>query len=271
MPRLGRAKPRQALITRILPRQFAYLGNAALSLSAVSGSSLSDNAANRTCEVGELVLLFAVLDNTGTTDADHSEVTSVTDSGSNTYTKLGEWTNGEGVAADGITVSLWMSRLTTQVVISSGSFTANFSNAITHKCLCAEAFSVAAGTLSLAAPAERNATDASNGFGSVAFAGLSSKERLYFRALGKEAGSNTLLTPSTNFTVTNGTRSSAGGICIRGEFRINTSTGETSNPAMAVAGDTAGVFVALELTATAASFKAAWATQRARTIGTGAI
>jgi hypothetical protein len=76
---------------------------------------------------------------------------------------------------------------------------------------------------------------------------LASAARLYFRGLGKEANSATSMTPSTSFTQITGTRSrnNADAIMLRGEFRINTSTGETSNPTLAVSGDNAGIFMAL--------------------------
>jgi hypothetical protein len=93
-----------------------------------------------------------------------------------------------------------------------------------------------------------NGTDAANGFGSAAFSGLPSQERLYYRGLGKEANSTTDITVSTSFTAATLTRSrnNASAVLLRAEFRINTSTGETSNPTLAVTGDTAAVFVALE-------------------------
>jgi len=63
----------------------------------------------------------------------------------------------------------------------------------------------------------------------------------------KEANATTVLTPSTNFIVAgiNRSRNNTLAIMVRGEYRINTSTGETSNPTCAVSGDNAMYFVAL--------------------------
>jgi hypothetical protein len=73
--------------------------------SITSGTTLVCTT-NQTVEAGNQLLVYTAFNNTGTTDADHSEVSSVTDSAGNTYTKVCEFTNGQGAAAAGITVSL---------------------------------------------------------------------------------------------------------------------------------------------------------------------
>ena len=104
--------------------------------------------------------------------------------------------------------------------------------------------------LTLSTAAVANEVTAATDFGSAAISGLSSKERLYFRAIAKEANTLLTITPTTNFSTVGGGRSnnSVTAVLARGEYRINTSTGETSDPTFAVSGDTAGVFVALEET-----------------------
>lgn len=42
------------------------------------------------------------------------------------------------------------------------------------------------------------------------------------------------------------TSRTSGLVAASGEFRLNTSTGETSNPTLAITGDTAGIFVAID-------------------------
>jgi hypothetical protein len=214
--------------------------------SGTSGTTLGLVSTGPTIEAGNVALIAIAANNVGTTDADHSEVTGLADDiGGNTYTKLAEYTNGEGAAAAGITVSLWQCRVT-NALTDVATITATFGSAIVDKCGSVWEFTVG-GALTQAAAAVPNATDASNGFGSVQFSGLASASRLYFRALAKEVNSTTALTVSTGFTAITGTRSrnNAAAVCVRGEFIIATSTGETSNPTMAVVGDTAGVFVAL--------------------------
>lgn len=196
----------------------------------------------------EVALLAISSTNTSTADGDNSEVSSVVDTASNGWTKLGEWTNANGSADAGVTVSLWQSRLTATLDGDAGAnITVNFASNRTDRCASVHRFTAAAALEIESGPVTPDDTDASNGFGSVAFSGLPSAARLYFRALGKEANTTTGLTVSANFTAITGTRSrnNAAAVIVRGEFRINTSTGETSNPTLAVSGDTAGVFVAL--------------------------
>lgn len=212
--------------------------------SSTSGNTLTCTP-GATIAVGQYLLLAIAADNIATTDGASSNVTSVTDANGNTWDKLGEYTNGEGAAGSGITTALFGCKVTTQLA-NTTTITVTFSGNITDKCCTLHEFTVSGG-VSLAATAVGNATDAAAGFGSASISGLSSGSRLYFRALAKEANSTTALTATTNFTANAGTRSrnNASAVLVRAEFRINTSTGETSNPTLAVTGDTAGVFVAL--------------------------
>ena len=200
-------------------------------------------------EAGNTGIVAVSSDNTSTgADGDGGEITSVTDSAGNTWVKLGEYGNNNGSAAAGAVAAVWMTRAQFTLA-SSGTITINFVSNRTDKCACAWEFTTAGGGLILVSgPVTPDAVDASNGFGSVSISGLSSLSRLYFRGLSKEANTTTDITPSTSFTAISPTRSrnNAAAVIVRGEFRINTSTGETSNPTLAVSGDTAGVFVALE-------------------------
>lgn len=229
------------------------LGTAANSTSNSSFSLTTSGALN----AGEYAIVVAVSDNTSTTDGDNSEVSSVTFGGVN-MVKLGEYTNGSPGAAAGVTTSVWGLRAG-RTFATSSTVTINYISNRTDKCASAWRFTVAANsTLSLTTGTTNpvtNEVNASNGFGSVAFSGLSSLQRLYFRGLGKEANSTTNITASASFTTITNTRSrnNAAAVGVWGEFRINTSTGETSNPTLAVSGDTAGVFLALEETALPAS------------------
>jgi hypothetical protein len=225
----------------------ASVGSWGIGSSGASGTTLLLAGTLSTIEAGNVAMVLIAADNTGTTDADHSQVSSIADSvGGNTWTKIEEYTNGQGSAGTGVTVSLWQSRLT-NAITSTDDITVTFGGAITDKCGEVWEFTVG-GALTEAAAAVPNATDGSNGFGSVQFSGLASASRLYLRALAKEVNpAATAFTASAGFTAMPGTRSrnNAAAVCIRGEFIIATSTGQTSNPTFAIAGDTAGVFVAL--------------------------
>lgn len=217
--------------------------------SSTNSTACTMTSATTTAAVGDIVLIGVCADNTSTADGDNSEVSSISESGGNTWTKLAEYTNSPtGAAADGVTVSLWMSRITTQISIGTV-ITANFSGNRVMKFMGGRVYTVAAGnTLTQSAAAVTSEVNGANDFGSSSFSGLSSKERLYFRLMGKEANTTTALTSTTNYTGGPGGRSlnDVNAVTMKSEFRIVTATGETSNPTLAVSGDTAGVFVALE-------------------------
>lgn len=230
----------------------ASVGSLGVGAGSTSIAGLSFSTATNTLAAGDFGLLTVVTDNRSTVDGATNDHVSVS-GGAGTWTKLGEWTNTVGgAAADGVTVSLWYFEATGAVPTGT-SISISLSGTATDKVCSFWKFTKAANTrivLESAAATNPigNTTDASAGFGSAAFSGLASAARLYFRALGKEANSTTALTVSTGFSAITNTRSrnSTLAVGVWGEFRINTSTGETSNPTLAVTGDTAGLFVALK-------------------------
>lgn len=228
----------------------ASVGTLGTGVHSTSATSFTLTTVTNALAAGDFAILSVVTDNTSTTDANSSDHTSVT-GGTGTWTKLGEYTNGNGAAEAGVTTSLWLFEATGTNAIGTV-ITMNLATARIDKAAGFWKFTKAAGnSIRLVTGTTNpinNGVDAANDFGSVAFSGLASASRLYYRALGKEANSTTNITPSTNFTAGANARSrnSAAAVLIRNEFRVNTSTGETSNPTLAVSGDTAGVFAALE-------------------------
>ena len=201
-----------------------------------------------TIVAGRVAVLTVSTDNTQTTTGTSSNHSTVTDSAGNTWAKLGEYTNGQSAAAAGITVSVWMSQLTTQLTTGTP-VTATLSTARVDKAASLYEFSVSGGsTLQLAAANQYGVVNAANGFGSLSFSGLTSKEYLFFRGMGKEANTTTALTVSSGFAAISNTRSrnNSSAVTVYGEFDIVTATGVTSNPTLAVSGDAASVFVVLE-------------------------
>ncbi len=227
----------------------ASVGTMGTGTSSSSSTSIATTTATNSLAAGDTCILVCATDNTTTTDGNSNDHTACSDNASaGTWEKLYEYTNGEGAAGSGITVSVWM--LYATAALATGSVvTVTLGTARTDKVTSLWKFT-SGFKLRLATAATGNVTDASNGFGSVNFSGLSSLQRLYFRGLGKEANSTTGITVSTSFTniTAQRSRNNAAAVLVRGEFRINTSTGETSNPTLAVSGDTAGVWVALEET-----------------------
>jgi hypothetical protein len=203
-----------------------------------------------TYTVGSVILLYATTDNdsvatsTGTTNRHLS----VTDPKGNTWVKVGEYSNGQGAAAAGVTQSLWVCNITTQLE-TTDLITITLAEAVVDKAATTDGYTVAAGnTLQAVGTPQYAAVNAANGFGSSTISGLTSKERLYFRVGGKEANSTTNITVSSGFSLATSVRSrnNASAVLNRTEYRINTSTGETSNPTFAVVGDTASIFAAFE-------------------------
>lgn len=230
---------------------FGSGGTLGTGTSSTSSSSFSFNTATNALAAGDFALLVVVTDNIQTATGNSSDHTGVTGSGISAE-KIGEYTNGQSAAGAGVTTSAWLLKATAAVGTGTA-ITINLSGAVVDKTCSAWKFTKGAGLSVRLCPDPAtnpvgNSVDASNGFGSVNLGTLASKARLYVRALGKEANSTTALTVSSGFTAITAQRSrnNASAVLVRGEFRINTSTGETSNPTMAVAGDTAGLFFALE-------------------------
>ncbi len=108
-----------------------------------SDTSISHSpSANLT--VGKLVFIGAVTDNFPTSDGASSQHT-ITDSKGNTWTKILEYTETDGVAADGVTVSLHYSIITTQIN-NTDTITLTCANAVTAKHICCFEVTKTAGT-----------------------------------------------------------------------------------------------------------------------------
>ncbi len=175
-------------------------------------------------------------------------VSSITDAVGNVWQFAGRYSNSTSGVAH---VELWVCRVVNELAFGTV-ITATFAGAVVDKCMATREWSVAAGkTLIQTAEASAvgNEVNAANGFGSANYMSLTSKQRAYLRVLAKQANSTTNITPTasyTNWGITIRSRNNASAIIARGELRTLTATGETSNPTLAVSGDTAGMFFALE-------------------------
>ena len=221
---------------------FASVGTLGTGSSSSGGTSVAITT-SATAEAGNLVVLIVALDNHSTSDQQTTEISSISDSGSNTWTKAGEYCNGQGAANAGATVSVWFSKLTTQIA-SGGTITATLANSKTYKCLTAWEFTVGSGTIQTAGTLQVEAVD-SGDTGSMAISGLTSKEYLFVRGVASEEGSIQMFTPTashTEFTEVD----AADNMAATGEFRILTGTGDTSNPLQNSTFDNVSVFFALE-------------------------
>lgn len=186
------------------------------------------------------------------TTREATTVASITDDVGNTWEFVERYSNiATGIAH----CELWRCKVQFQL-ISTTVITVTFNTAIFDRCVGSAEFSVAGGTTAdQSAAAVENETVGANGFGSVSTSGLANVEHLHIRAMAKRGNTTTDITPTTNFTswgLTIRSRNSASSIIVRVEHRINTSTGETSNPTLANVGDTANIFVAYHEQAAAA-------------------
>jgi len=199
---------------------------------------------------GDWIVIDVASNNTSTVDGDNSEVSGVTDTRGNPWTKLGEWTNANGAAGSGVTTSLWMTQVSVDIPASDMTITVTYSSARANKAISAHAFrsDLFAGPYRFQNAITPDDTDSSNNFGSVSQLGVTPEVQvIYFRGLGKQANTTTQLTPTSGWTAIANTRSTntAAARCAYGEFIIQDSTGQTSDPTLAVSGNTAGVFVAI--------------------------
>ena len=211
---------------------------------------------NGNANAGDLALLAVVMDNLGTTDGQTSQLTSVSDSKSNTWTKAGEFTNtGGGSAADGATIAVWYSVLTTTIVGGTDTITLNYSGSLTDKGLQLQTITIGAGsTISLAGTLQTLANDNSD-VGSMSYSGLTSKEYLFYRAFASETPSNDGNgngTPTTNYTQLTGSNTGSGGsekghMSGWAEERVLTGTGDTSDPTLVdTTSDNASLYIAFQ-------------------------
>jgi len=206
--------------------------------------------ANAAVLAGDWIVVNVASNNTSTVDGDNSEVSSVTDTRGNPWTKLGEWTNANGAAGSGVTTSLWMTQVSVDIPANDMTITVTYGTARANKAISAHAFrsDLFSGPYRFQNAITPDDTDSSNNFGSVSQLGVTPEVQvIYFRGLGKQANTTTQLTPTSGYTAITNARSSnvAAARCAYGEFIIQDSTGQTSDPTLAVSGNTAGVFVAI--------------------------
>lgn len=235
---------------------FSSVGTLGASSTKSSSSShahtVTNNASANTC-----VVVVVAKDNAGTSDAETSEVTSVTDSQSNTYTKIAEYSNGSLGAANGACTAIFFSKLTTALTASTDTITANFSAATGAHGVSAWNFSMGSSN-TLSSAGYQTGEDSGAKPGAVTLSSLAgSTEYLFVRGGANE--NNTL----AGYAATDGTwticstAASSGGsavtnIGVSGEWKIATSTSETSDPDTSHNSDWAHLLVAIKETAASA-------------------
>src|SRR5215468_2817798 len=153
-------------------------GGFASNTSKTAGTTLALAVPAFTWAVNDYVVVYIACDNTGTADGDNSEISSVTDTQSNAYTKLKEFTNAQGSAASGATAALYGSKLTAALG-STDTITITFANSVTAKAAAAECYSLGgAGNIVTVAGSATLATDGADP-GAITISGLASQEYLF--------------------------------------------------------------------------------------------
>jgi hypothetical protein len=223
-------------------------GGKAAGFSTLSAIPFAFNVA-----VGDIGIAIIAVNNSSTTDGQTTLVSSFTDSAGNTWTKQGEFTNGQGTAEAGATVAVFKTKVTSAVTAGTTTAQITLSTAVESKTVVGVSFSVGSGNdLALVAGSLQTRADDGADPGSMAISSLSSKEYLFLRAISSErtgAGAfiNTAsFTPISPSTQTTG-GASATNISASGEFIILTGTGATSDPSLGSV-DHASLFLAFEET-----------------------
>src|SRR2546425_4326733 len=198
---------------------------------------------------GNLGVIVLATDNLTTTNGNTSDHLSIIDTAANTWTKAREFTNGQGTAAAGVTVSIWYSKVSTTLA-SGQNITADWigTSSITAKAVTCWQFTMGAASIAVETGADKADTgvDASG----ITLSGLPNIQHLFIRGTGAESATTTY-TASTNYTAFTHTSStdvvgSTTSMGARGEFRILTATTDSTDPTASGAKDHASTMVALK-------------------------
>lgn len=227
---------------------------------------------------GDFVVVYISKDNTGTTDAESNEVTSVTDSAGNVYRKDGEYRNSAGAANDGVVIAVFSSKHA--AALSSGGTITITHDSVSDRAAAAWKFTTSGtiangwsvGVEAVATPVVDDAT--AHGTSISISSGLKSAEYLFFRATGVEDEAFTTRTATASHTLATQVISTTSGAnaantMADGEFRILTGTSDTSNPTFTTAASTQGAtlfFAYTEYQASTQSWKPSQGHQPARAL-----
>lgn len=191
-----------------------------------------------TAEAGNLVAVFASMDNESGTTGESTQLSISDSTGSNTWTKLVEMTRSSGSANDGVVIAVWVSKLTSQLTGSSSTITITSSSARSAKAMGAWEFSMGSGSIGFG---DVQGTDYEVAHGAnttepaaVSISGLTSREYLLFHVIGEEGG--TTHTPDADYTEMFDAVETTGGATtsntsLFASYRIATLTGDTADAA----------------------------------------
>lgn len=235
---------------------FTSVGTLGSALSSGNNQSSLAITTSAAAAAGTLVVVAVAVDNDQTTDGDATQVSGVTDSGGNVWTRGKEFANGQGTAQTGAEIAIWYSVLTNPIA-NGGTITAAFTSATTADASAMSAwnYTKAPGTSVVVEGTPGGlANDAANaGSLDVTTANIPC---LRFRAIASESNSSTALINTASWTLItqaiSGAGTSATEMGVRGEWIISTGTGAASAPTGgAGAVDQASAYVAFKEVQTA--------------------
>lgn len=196
---------------------------------------------------GEIVFVVFATDNSATTQG-ASTTHSMADSEGNTWTKLVERTRTDGAIRDGVTLSVWMAKLTKRIPTTgtitgtvSGFASGNIAKAIGHgrTTISLNKKLQVAGTIGTDEGSDTTPT--------AVVSGLTSAPYLFIGALGVEGTSGGDDADYTVFSTSNTTGGAGDTNALqKGEGRLFTGTGDTYNVTLPASLDHVAVLIALE-------------------------
>lgn len=236
---------------------FTSIGSLGLANNTANDQSSTSVTLSAQADAGNLAVVAVAVDNNQTTDGDEGAVSSITDSaGGNTWSKGAEYTNGQGAAQAGTTISLWYSVIANSIP-ATGSITANFTNSTSRDASVIQAweYSIAGGN-SVAVEGTPGTQAVDGGDAAALDVTTANIECLRVRAIAVETNTTTAMTATTGWTrwSTSTSRvadkgSQTGSMLLDVEFIISTGTGSSSDPTLGTTvRDNSSVYVAFKET-----------------------
>ncbi len=226
---------------------FASVGSLGGVASKTADQGTFSNSITAGASVGDLVVVAIATDNFSASDGTTSDIASVTDSRSNTYSLGYAYTNGQGSNQNGATVAIYYSVLTTALQ-TNDLISANYSNASVHDASAMRVWRFTfSGTLAVEATNFAVADGAGCGSLNATTANIAC---LRVRAVAIESPTAAFATATASWTTMGSSNTSGGGgasnMGCSAEFIISTGTGSASNPGTQTAADNASVYVAFK-------------------------
>ncbi|HKX46159.1 MAG TPA: hypothetical protein VJP77_05615 [Planctomycetota bacterium] len=200
--------------------------------------------------VGAIVVVLCASDNVGTTDSETSEHT-VADSVGNKWHKVREHCSSSGAQDDGVTGSVWLCKVTTQIG-TGATITLTTSASQTAKCIQAIEVSSTAGAWDCIDVQVDAGTDASPTAASLT---IKSAAVLALGCVFSESSDTAISAEDADYTSRQWVRSGSSGgsganVCCGIATRIATLTGDTYAPTLSTSTDHVGMVVLLREAAT---------------------